>query len=296
MEGVMMRNGNIYGLAVRLPGGHIFRKQMEWRALGSSAWQNWPFLRGFPILLESVINGIQAFNLSVNITGQRVSEKPWQPGLAIIAATVLAILLFVGVPHFLAFLMQLYGLGGDVGDISFHLWDGFYKCAIFIGYIWLIAFIPDIRRIFEYHGAEHKIINAWESGLAHEAGRTACMSRLHPRCGTTFLLFVICIAIIMQALLIPFFLHFWSGLGILARHLLGLILKLLLVLPISACGYELIRFSARTKHETLGKLLQAPGLALQMLTTREPNQAQLEVAEAALATALGEDQKLDYSL
>lgn len=287
MEGVMMRNGDVYGLAVRQANGDIRSRRVPWKTFLTHRILRLPFVRGFPILLETLANGIHALNLSVSLADDSETETS-APGIffSLVLALVMAIGLFVAAPHFLSLLMLWLHLGGDVEDFTFHLWDGFYKCAIFLLYIWLISFVPDIRRVFEYHGAEHKTIHAWESGEAVRPGYAFAMSRLHPRCGTTFLLFVITISIVIQAVLLPLFLRLWTPESFVVKHAWSIFIKLLLVIPISAAAYELIRFAARLPDGICATLLQAPGLALQRLTTREPSQAQIEVAVAALAEAL----------
>lgn len=286
-----MRNGDFYALAVRMPDGSIHAERLPWRVLTRASFFKLPFIRGFPILIETLVNGIQALNRSVVLSesGADASEavSPWQLFLGVVMACLMAAALFVLAPHLLSVAMLLLGLGGDVEGLSFHLWDGFFKCAIFILYVWLISFIPDIRKVFEYHGAEHKTIHAWETGEPVSARAAWRQSRLHPRCGTTFLLFVICVSIVAQALLVPLFLKIWSPEGAAAKHALSLFYKLLLTAPISAVSYELIKFAASLPQGSLAAALQSPGLFLQRLTTREPDQAQLEVAVVALAEAVG---------
>lgn len=288
MEGVMMRNGEFYGLAVRQPNGKICAQRLPWRSFLDCRLLRLPFIRGFPILIETLVNGIHALNVSVALAEEGEPHEASLPGIffSLALAVVMAIGLFVGAPHFLSLLMLWCGFGGDVEDFSFHLWDGFYKCAIFLLYIWLISFVPEIRRVFEYHGAEHKTIHAWESGETVSTGYAFAMSRLHPRCGTTFLLFVIAISIILQAILLPLILKLWSPQAFIAKHAWSIFIKLFLVIPISAAAYELIRFASRLPDGFWAILLQAPGLMLQRLTTREPTRAQIEVAVAALAEAL----------
>ena len=170
---------------------------------------------------------------------------------------------------------------------SFHLWDGLIKFAVFLAYILVISRLREIRRVFQYHGAEHKAIAAYESGarpLNVDAARRH--SRLHPRCGTAFLLFVLSIAILLHVLLLPMLLFVWSPENALHKHGVILLLKLLLMLPISALAYEAIRLGARLEGSIVGAAMRAPGLLLQLLTTRNPDRAQLEVALTALNEAL----------
>lgn len=303
MDGVMMRNGPHYGLAVRLANGKICAERLEWVTLMDRPWLRLPFIRGFPILIETMVNGIHAFNRSVALYEQRATYRssPWQLAWSLALAIILAMGLFVIAPHLLSLGMHLLGIGGDLEGMSFHIWDGFFKCAIFITYVWLISFLPDIRKVFEYHGAEHKTVRAWETEQLVSARAAMHMSRLHPRCGTTFLLFVICLSIFLQALLVPLLFAIWTPASALVKHGVTIIFKLLLVVPISAAAYELIRFGSSMPEGLLSDILLWPGLMLQRLTTREPSGEQLEVAVIALFTALGPEatediQTADYEL
>ena len=295
MEGVMMRNGDVYGLAVRHPDGTIAAEQRPWFSLTRHPLLKKPFVRGFPILMETLVNGIKALNRSAeqaveqDADGEPEKLEGWHLVLTMMLALCMAVVLFVVTPHLMSIGMQWLGMGGDVDGLSFHLWDGLFKCMIFISYILIISLVPDIRRVFQYHGAEHKVIHAFESGgevTAVEAGR---MSRLHPRCGTTFLLFVIAISIILHAVLVPALLLVWTPQHVVAKHAVTIGFKLLLMLPISALAYELIHYAAKMGNGFWGKVLRAPGLVLQTLTTYEPDRRQLEVAVVALHEALGHD-------
>ena len=166
MEGVMMRNGDVYALAVRTADGNISVENRPWFSLTRSELLKKPFLRGFPTLIETLVNGIKALNLSAERSTEGTGEelKDWQLVLTLIVSLLFAVGLFVVVPHLLSIIMNWIGLGGDVEGFSFHIWDGLFKFLIFIGYIVGIAFLPDIRRVFCYHGAEHKTIHAYESG------------------------------------------------------------------------------------------------------------------------------------
>ncbi|MEG2171800.1 MAG: DUF1385 domain-containing protein [Desulfovibrionaceae bacterium] len=290
MEGVMMRNGPIYALAVRHPDGTIVAESRPWFILCRAAWLKKPFIRGFPTLLETLVNGIKALNRSAEQAAEAESEKMegWHLALTLCLALCMAIGLFVITPHLMSLGMQWLGLGGGVEGLSFHLWDGLFKLLIFIGYILAISLVPDIRRVFQYHGAEHKVICAFEGGGEVTATEAARMSRLHPRCGTTFLLFVISISILLHAVLVPALLLIWLPENVIAKHVLTIVFKLLLMVPISALAYELIRCAARKGNTLWGKILRAPGLVLQLLTTYEPDHSQLDVAVVALYEALGD--------
>ena len=261
LEGVMMRNGDAYALALRRPDGEIVARRMPWFSLTRHPWLKKPFVRGFPVLIETLVNGIKALNRSAEHQAEGTEEelKGWHLVLTLLLSLAMAVGLFVVVPHLLSLLMQWLELGGGVEGLTFHLWDGLFKCLIFMGYIWAISFVPDIRRVFQYHGAEHKVIHAFEAGGDVDAATAARMSRLHPRCGTTFLLFVISISIILHAVLVPLLLFIYCPEGAVAKQALTIVFKLLLMVPISALAYELIRYAARMPDGFMATLLRAPG-------------------------------------
>ena len=290
MEGVMMRNKDKLAVAVRKTDGAIHVEIWPWFSLTRAAWLKKPFVRGFPVLLETLVNGIKALNFSASQAAEDQTDselKPWHLVLTMCMAVAAALGLFVVVPHFFSLGMKGLGFGGDVEGLSFHIWDGFFKLAIFLGYIGLISLIPDIRRVFEYHGAEHKVIWAYESEGEFDPARAKGFSRLHPRCGTTFLLFVLSISIVIHAFLVPLILTFHTPGNAVVKHAYILTLKIFLVAPISAAAYEAIKFAGARAGNFFCRLMSGPGLLLQMLTTREPDEKQLEVAGAALKGALG---------
>jgi uncharacterized protein YqhQ len=291
MEGVMMRHGGIYALAVRHPNGTIVAERRPWFSLTRLPCLSKPFMRGFPTLIETLVNGIKALNRSAQqgMEGSGEEIRHWQLFLTLLLALALAIGLFVVTPHLMSIGMHWLQLGGGVEGLSFHLWDGLFKFLIFIGYIFCISFVPDIRRVFQYHGAEHKVIRAFEAEGEITAGEAARHSRLHPRCGTTFLLFVLSISIILHAVLVPLLFVFWAPDNAVIKHASAIVFKLLLMIPISSLAYELIRYAAGLGNTWAGAVLRAPGMLLQLLTTYEPDKAQIEVAVVALAEALGKE-------
>jgi uncharacterized protein YqhQ len=292
MEGVMMRNGPSLSVAVRKADGEIIAMVGPWRSCFGRSLAERRWLRGFPVLVDTLVNGIKALNLSAAIAAEAEGQeiKGWHLALTLLAAIGLALLLFVVLPHLLTVGLNFLSISGDMEGLSFHLWDGALKFAMFLGYIALISLVPDIARVFAYHGAEHKSISAYENKEDPlTPGAAAAYSRLHPRCGTTFLLFVLGISILLHALTVPALLYFWTPESALRKHTLIILLKLLLMLPVSALAYEAIRSAARIKNPLIGFIMRAPGLALQLLTTREPDYRQLEVALVALREALGEE-------
>ncbi len=286
MEGVMMRNVNSYAVALR-SGNKIIAHKYPWFSLTPKILQK-PFLRGFPILVETLINGIKSLNVSATKLAEDEGEeiKSWELVVTMLVAMGMAVVLFVVVPHLFSIVMKWFGLGGDVENLSFHVWDGLFKFLIFIGYIVAISFVPDIKRVFQYHGAEHKVIAAFEKGGLVSVETVRPCSRLHARCGTTFVLFVLTIAIILHTLSVPVLLAFWTPDNAFYKHAGIIAFKTLLMLPISAIAYELIKYASTVEGSFLSYILQAPGMFLQMLTTKEPDDEQIKVAIVSLAMAL----------
>lgn len=288
IEGVMMRHGDVYAVAVRQPDGTILAEKRPWFSLARGIWKK-PFLRGFPVLVETMVNGIKALNISAKRAAVDEEEEPtgWRLVLTMLIAVATAVALFVVTPHALSLAMQYMGLGGAVEGLSFHLWDGFFKSCIFVAYIGAISFVPDIQRVFQFHGAEHKVIHSFEEGENVSVSDAARRSRQHPRCGTTFILYVIALSILLHAVLVPLAFMCWQPDSAFVKHAAAVLLKLVLIIPISALAYELIRGVGGMKDTFFARIMRAPGLVLQLLTTREPSREHLEVALVALAEALG---------
>ena len=307
IEGIMMLGPEKKAVVVRKPDGGL-EEQVEERVLIKDKHPalGLPLLRGVFNFCSSLANGVKALMYSASFFPED-EEEPEEPSrfelwldrhlgsekaasFFITVAVVLGIFFSVGL-----FILLPTALTGLVGlAVPLPMWlrnllEGVVRIVIFMGYLMLCSHMKDIHRVFQYHGAEHKTIHAFESGSVVEPERVRRMSRLHPRCGTTFLLFVICISIILQALLVPLLLAFWTPQGAVAKHALSIGFKLLLVIPISALAYELIRYAARLPDGPRASLLRAPGLALQRLTAHEPDERQMEVAVVALAEALGRD-------
>jgi uncharacterized protein YqhQ len=293
MEGVMIRAEDRLAIAVRKPDGAIEVQNRPWFSLTSRPLLKKPFLRGFPILLETLVNGISALNYSAQKALEEESQeiKPWAMTLTIAASVGFALFLFVVLPHLFTLGVKALGLSGGVEDLSFHAWDGLFKMAMFVGYIAVISLLPDIRRVFEYHGAEHKVIWAHEKGqpLTPESARP--FSRLHPRCGTAFVLFVLAVSIALYAVLVPAVLALFTPENVVLKHAYIVAMKLVLMIPISAVAYEIVKFAGKHHEKPLCRIISGPGLFMQMLTTHEPDDKQLEVAIAALKGATRKTQE-----
>ena len=274
LEGVMMRGISVWAVAVRKPEGQI---EVTSEPLVSWAKRHralrWPVIRGVVALAESLKIGFRALAISANAQldpeeQQEIGGFTW--GLTIALSLVLAIGLFFVIPVGATSLIK-----DQLGSaLLFWLVEGVLRTAIFIGYIVLISRLPDLRRVFEYHGAEHKTISAYEAEDRLIPSRAKLYSRLHPRCGTSFLLIVMVLAIFVFA---PIGLPAWYWL--LLSRILGIPL-------IAGLSYEVIKWAGRNRNKRWVRAVMWPGLMLQKLTTREPDEQQLEVAIAALDAVL----------
>lgn len=295
IEGVMMRAPNALAIAVRKPNGEVAVKEDVWRSLSNRLkFLKWPLIRGSIVFLEALINGFQALSFSANQAleeekGEGKEEKKlssWGLGLIMSAAFAIGILFFVVLPHYLTgFLGQFFGRDLGVENLLFHLIDGLIKVSFFIGYIYAISLMKNIQRIFQYHGAEHKCIFAYEAGEELTVTNAQKYSTLHPRCGTAFLLVVFVISIILFSVLFPFLPRFPSlGKGL--TNLIYVGIKLPLLFPIAGLAYEVIKLSGKKPNHPILRVIIAPGLWLQRITTRPPMDDQIEVALRALQGAL----------
>jgi uncharacterized protein YqhQ len=275
IEGVLMRGSKNVAAAMRAPDGEIVVTSEPLQGIYRFDFLKFPFLRGLVILWDSLGLGMRYLTLSANTqTGE--DEKIEGPALY----GTLAISLAVGIGLFFvlpAFIGQIVG-----GWLSWDSWvvnlaEGLLRVIIALGYIWGVGRIPDIARVFAYHGAEHKTINAYESGVDLIPENVQHCSLEHPRCGTSFLLTIIVLSVIVFSLLGPI-----PGIW---RY----IVRILLVPPLASLAYEYIRFSSKHLDSPIVKILIRPNLALQKLTTREPSLDMLEVAITAFKTMLSKE-------
>lgn len=287
IEGVMMRSPARLVVAVRRPDGQIAVRQQEWEALFD--WAEplaWPGLRGGRVLVESLWNGMSALRFSVEqATPAETSGKDRAAmGTTLAVSVTLGLALLVGAPHLLTWAMGRWtGQPIEVSGVAFHAIDGLFKVAILLGYLFVIGRVSEIRRVFAYHGAEHKAIWAFEKGEPLGVESAARQTTLHPRCGTSFLILVLAISVALFAAVFPFVPKVSQDPFVNQLAMIGL--KLLLMPSIAGIAYELQRLSAGTRVPWPIRLLVAPGLWLQRMTTREPDAAQLEIALVALAHA-----------
>jgi uncharacterized protein YqhQ len=289
VEGVMMRSPHALVVAVRRPGGEIAFKETRWRPLSERyPLLRWPVVRGGVILCETLANGIEALSFSASQALEEEDKKlsPWALGLTMALAFALAIALFVVIPHLLTLWIGKIGPWRfSVESVSFHALDGLIKVALFVLYLWLISLSENIRRVFQYHGAEHKSIYSYEAGETLSVANARKHSTLHPRCGTAFLLMVLVLSIVLFSVVFPVLPRF-AGLPTPARTAIYLVAKILLLMPIAGLSYEWIRFTGKGEPRLLVRWLTKPGLWLQQLTTREPTDDQVEIGLCALNRAL----------
>ncbi|WP_315439662.1 DUF1385 domain-containing protein [uncultured Selenomonas sp.] len=271
IEGVMMRDAHRTATAVRLPNGEI---DVETRMVSSIRDRypvlNLPLIRGSVIMVESLIIGMRALSFSAQAAGEEDEQMTKKEiAMTILFALVLASILFIVIPTGAAHLAAAY----TDDPIVFNLIEGGIRLMVFLLYIWGISFMGGIRRVFQYHGAEHKTIHCYEAGEALTVENVQKFPRLHPRCGTNFLLIVMVVAIVFHV----FF--GWPDLWL-------RILSRLAILPVVAgVSYEIIRFAGRSENH-LVHILITPGLWLQYLTTRPPADEMVEVAIESLKAVL----------
>ena len=271
IEGVMMRDAHRTATAVRLPNGDI---DVETRTVSSLRDRypvlNLPLIRGSVIMVESLIIGMRALSFSAQAAGEEDEQMTKKEiAMTILFALVLASILFIVIPTGAAHLAAAY----TDDPIVFNLIEGGIRLMVFLLYIWGISFMGGIRRVFQYHGAEHKTIHCYEAGEALTVENVQKFPRLHPRCGTNFLLIVMVVAIVFHV----FF--GWPDLWL-------RILSRLAILPVVAgVSYEIIRFAGRSENH-LVHILITPGLWLQYLTTRPPADEMVEVAIESLKAVL----------
>lgn len=281
MEGVLMRSPDSYAVAVRRPNGDIIVKKEPWQTVTKkSKFLGLPILRGSVILIEALILGVKALTFSGDIAMEEENKKNgketfkkslWQQlwmAVTVIFSFAVGLALFFYVPLLLTDLFQFES------SLAFNVVDGIFRLLFFLAYIYLISRWKEIRRVFEYHGAEHKSVYAFEEKKDLTVAATRPYTTLHPRCGTSFLLIVMLTSVLV-------FLFLGKPDTLTER-----LLRLAFVPLIGGISYEFIRLSEKASKKPLTRLFVLPGLWLQKITTKEPDDSQLEVALVALRCAL----------
>jgi len=269
IEGVMMRGQKTMVTVVRRPNGELAVDTQSLATIYTGWMRKTPLIRGVIVLIEALVLGIKTLLYSANVSLEEEEEKI-SGGLVwamVTISLVLSIVLFFMAPLFLTKLLDPY----IQSSLVFHLIEGFIRLTIFIAYLKLMTLVPDIKRVFAYHGAEHKTVNAYEDGVPLEVEAIKGYSTAHVRCGTSFLFAVLIIAILVFALI-----------GRPSSLWLMILSRIILIPVIAALGYEVTHFSGKHTQNGLVRAILYPGLLLQKLTTRQPDDSQLEVAISAL--------------
>ena len=283
LDGVMMRSASGFAVAVRRPDGTVaVDRDRVASPAARVALLKLPVLRGSAVLLQSLFLGFRALSFAAHHATAE-DERPdgssdKATSAAIAGAMAVAVLFGVGLFLFLPLLLTnlVKGhLAPGMGTFAFNALDGGIRVVLFFGYLLAISRMRDIQRVFEYHGAEHKVVYTFEAGEDLTVENARGKSRLHPRCGTSFLLFVLALSVALFA--------FVPASAPLAAKLAS---RLVLIPVIAGLAYETIRFSSKHVDHPVLRLLIAPGLLLQKITTREPDDSQIEIALTALREAL----------
>ena len=276
IEGVMLRGQKTVVTVVRRPSGGLAMDVRPLAAIYTGWMRKAPLIRGIIVLIEAMILGIKTLLYSASVSLEEEEEKI--SGGYFLVIVIISLALSVGL-FFVAPLLITKLLDPYIGSsLVFHLIEGLIRLTIFIAYLGLVTLIPDMKRVFAYHGAEHKVINAYEDGAPLEVDAARGYKTAHVRCGTSFLFAVLIIAIVLFALI--------------GRPSIWLMMlsRVLLIPVIAGLGYEVIYFGGRHRNNRLVRAILAPGLWMQSLTTREPDDSQLEVALAALNKLVEIDQ------
>ena len=292
IEGIMMRGPVLTSMATRMPDGSIDVETWNTHKGSKTPWtRRAPFIRGIFNMVDSMVVGYHCLMKSAEKAG--VEEEPtkfdkWLEkklghnmmkmlgGFAAVLGVALAAVLFIFIPTGLSSLLKpLIGTG-----VGLSLIEGLIKVIILVGYMWLCSRMKDMRRVFEYHGAEHKSVACYEAGLPLTVENVRPQRRLHPRCGTSFLFLVVFISIIIGSFIS------WDNPAI------RMLLKLLLIPVVVGISYELIKLAGRSDG-ILTRIISAPGMWLQRITTCEPDDSQIECAIAALEAVIPEDENAD---
>jgi uncharacterized protein YqhQ len=279
IEGVMMRSLSGYSIAVRQPdGGVAIRRDKLVSVTKKYPFLKLPVLRGSVVLIQSLILGVRALNYSASVASAGEDGEPEMSNWAVAGSMIFALLLGVGIfilaPLGLTNLIRHY-LAPGMSNLAYNAVDGVIRAVFFFVYILSISYMEEIRRVFQYHGAEHKTVYTFEANEELTVENARGKSTLHPRCGTSFLMFVMAISIAVFSLVpatAPFVVKFGA--------------RVVLIPLIAGLAYELIRFSARHLDNAACRAMIQPGLWLQRITTKEPDDKQLEVAIVALKEAL----------
>jgi len=276
IEGVMIRGKRTVALACRKPDGGIYRYREPLDSLlQRSRIARAPFVRGLVVLWESVSYGVRMLMRSaeVQLDEESRASAGATNGVAMGLGLLGALAIFIGIPYVITQFVH----SAVPSSLLLNLAEGAIRLLLFLGYLALISLMPEIRRVFAYHGAEHMAIHAFEHGDPLTAERIEPYPTAHPRCGTAFLLFVVVVTIVLFAF-VPR-----------TNLVVDLIARLLLVVPVASISYEVLKLGAAHEANPLVRVIVWPGLLLQRITTRRPDRGMIEVAAASLEEAIAGD-------
>ncbi len=276
IEGVLMRGRDAIAVALRHPDGRIvFATERLDAGFHGTTWSKMPFIRGLVVLYETLVMGTRWLVRSVNVQAREDGVELGKSAVAVMLGMTL--LAGVGVFFLLPLLIASVTTANVENGLVQHVVEGLVRVAIFLGYLVLIGRAPDIRRVFQYHGAEHMTIHALEAGDPLTVDKVRRYPTAHQRCGTEFLVIVIILSILAFSLV-----------G--RQTLLVMVASRILLIPvIAAVGYEILKFGARHRSNPLIKVLMYPGLLVQMITTKQPSDDMIEVAIVSMEEALAAD-------
>ena len=284
IEGVMIRGPSKYVVAVR-KNRKITAKHGNIPSRNHS-FMKWPFVRGFVNLVDMLVIGIRSLMWSAEQASGEEKLGKNELVFTILISVGFAILFFIALPYFLT---NLVGFTEEKKPVLFNIIDGVIRIMIFLVYIIAISFMKDVRVLFQYHGAEHKAIHCYEKVKKLNAANVKKFTTLHPRCGTSFLLIVFIVSIFVFSLLpsiILFYYPSFLNLSVWIRKGTLFPIRILLIPIIAGISYEILKISDKKQANLLFKIISMPGLALQRITTKEPNKRQIEVAIQSLKKLL----------
>ncbi len=291
IEGVMMKSPNYVTVAVRKNNKIIVKNE---KLKKRPKFFKWYFVRGIVNLIDILVLGIKALIWSADQQAEKKEDKitKLETIITLLISLGFVILIFIVVPYFITYLA---GFKEETGPIMFNLIDGLVKIVFFILYLVVISSMKDVKRLFQYHGAEHKAVYCYENNKKLTVENTKRFSTLHPRCGTSFLFIVLIVSVMVFSVLPPLVIYIYpnfANLGFWNRRIILMMLRILVIPIIAGKSYELLRISSKFKRNPLMKALILPGLLIQKLTTRKPNSKQMEVALRTLKEVLRLERKV----
>ncbi|MEK6868238.1 MAG: DUF1385 domain-containing protein [Nanoarchaeota archaeon] len=285
IEGVLMRNKDRIAIAVRNEKGKIILKKETILSITKKyPFLGWPFFRGVIAFFQMMVIGIKALMYSTNIAMGEKEEQltSWEIAGLIGVSLLFSIGIFVLAPYIMT---HVIGFDERTAPVLFNLVDGVIKMIIFAAYVAIIGKMEDIRRVFQYHGAEHKTVNCYEAGKKLTIQNVKMFSTIHPRCGTSFIMFVMIVGIFILSAIAPLtaaVVPTFEGLPFFAQKIILFLLRIVFLLPIASVSYEILKLAGKYRDNKILQLVNSPGMLIQKLTTKEPDNKMIEVAIRSL--------------